>query len=102
MRDDGEAFSTGGEFVCLGNNCVILKNNSKRWSVPTFLYEREGEISYRSRFFIMEKDLEECNKNNKKLKESIDFQQEIIEKLYSKIEEIEEENKLLKRYIEAR
>ena len=99
MRKDGESFSTGGEFVCFGNNCIILKNNAKKWSVPTFLYERSGDISYRSRFFTVENSLVECAENNKKLKETIDFQQGIIEKLYTKIGEVEEENKLLKRYL---
>jgi len=102
MKDEGESFYTGGEFVNIGNNTLILKNNFSTWSVPTFIFEKKGDISYKSRFFIMEKKLEDCNKDNKQLKETIDFQQNIIDKLGERVKEVEEENELLKNYIQSR
>ena len=102
MRNDGESFYTGGNFVSLGNNCIILQNNFRKWSVPTCKLDKNGDIDYRSRFFIVENELDECNHDNKKLKETIKFQQDIIDKLHSQLKDIEKENTLLKNYIQSK
>ena len=99
IRNDGESFYTGGNFVSLGNNCIILQNNFRKWSVPTCKLDKNGDIDYRSRFFIVENELDDCNQDNKKLKEIIKFQQDIIDKLHSQLKDIEKENTLLKNYI---
>jgi hypothetical protein len=101
MRDDGESFYIGGDFVSLGNNCIILQNNLRNWCVPICKLDKHGNVNYKSRFFIGEKELEECNENNKKLKETVEFQQQIIDKLERNMRVLEKENILLKKYIDS-
>ena len=36
LKDDDESFYLGGSFQNLGNDCIILKNNSKSWSFEKF------------------------------------------------------------------
>ena len=88
MRNDGESFYTGGNFVSLGNNCIFYKIILEKWSVPTCKLDKNGDIDYRSRFFIVENELDECNHDNKKLKETIKFQQDIIDKLHSQLKDL--------------
>lgn len=97
MKEDGESFYIGGNFVSLGNNCIILQNNFRKWSVPTFIFNKKGDISYRSRFFIIS-DENQDDEDNKKFKEIINYQQNIIDKLENKISELERENMLMKKY----
>lgn len=101
LNKDSESFHVGGNFECLGNNCIILKNNHRKWSVATFLFNRDGNISYKSRFFIREKE-SDCDIKNNKANDTIFFQQEIIEKMNKKIEELEDENEKLKEYVRIR
>lgn len=103
LKNNNESFYIGGTFVGLGNNCIILKNNFKRWSVPTFIFNKDGDIDYKSRFFVKENsDLDECHKVNKELIDSIKFQQKIIDTLVEKNSNLEKENSLLKKYINSK
>ena len=103
IRNSDESFYIGGSFVSLGNNCIILKNNFKTWSVPTLIFNKDGDINYTSRFFIKENcELDACYKTNKKLENTIIFQQKIIDKLGNKISNLEKENTLLKNYIHSK
>tara|TARA_X000000950_G_C13471528_1_gene480017 strand:+ start:49 stop:465 length:417 start_codon:yes stop_codon:yes gene_type:complete len=99
LNKDNESFYVGGTFECLGNNCIILRNNHRRWQVATFVFNKDGEISYKSRFFVKDNDSSNCEKKNAKANETIFFQQDIIEKMNSRISELEHENKILKTYI---
>lgn len=98
MKKDSESFFVGGSFVGLGNNCIMLQNNFRKWSVPTVIFNKKGDISYKSRFFIIDK-IEEDKKD--KDNETIEFQQDIINKLGDRVQELENENEMLREYINS-
>jgi len=89
LKGDDESFYLGGEFQNLGNDCIILKNNNKTWSVPLVKRNKDGTIKYQSRFFIKEKENEECDKKLNELKETINYQQNIINIMSEKLKELE-------------
>ena len=95
LKNNEESFYKGGRFQNLGNDCLILSNNSRTWSVPTCFRNKDGSIDYISRFFIEENEETTCDKEKKELQNTIQFQQSIIEKLTKKLEDIE----LQKKYI---
>jgi len=96
LKDEEESFYKGGQFLSEGNDSLLITNKIRTWSVPTCLRNKDGTINYVSRFFIPEKEEEEVNKETKKLQETIEFQQSIIEKLTNQLKESE----LQKKYIQ--
>ena len=52
IKGDDEAFYEGGIFNGLGNQKIFLKNGSSKMTIPTCIKSDDGEIIYRSRFFI--------------------------------------------------
>lgn len=89
-KNDDESFYLGGEFQSMGNDCVILKNNNKTWSVPICKRNKDGSIKYNSRFFIKEKlSTKKCDKTIEELNEIIEYQQSIINKMSERLKTIE-------------
>lgn len=84
-----ESFYKGGEFVSLGNDCIMLKNKSRMWAVPTCKRNKDGSIKYSSRFFIQSEEEEKCDKQVQELNETIQYQQNIIETLSQKLKDLE-------------
>ena len=89
LKDDYEAFFQGGTFKGLGNDCILLTNKFRNWSVPTCKRSKDGIICYESRFFIQDKKLEKCTQENDDLQKKIIFQQNIIDKLTNQLQEYE-------------
>jgi len=89
LKNDDESFYLGGEFQNLGNDCIILKNNSKSWSVPLCKRNKDGSVKYQSRFFIKDKDEIECDEKVNELNDIIKYQQSIIETMTEKLKELE-------------
>ena len=54
MKDNEESFSTGGKFVSLCNDLLILQNNGPSWSVPIYIRYKCCNIIYQTKFFILE------------------------------------------------
>tara|TARA_B100000035_G_C20993586_1_gene551411 strand:+ start:276 stop:827 length:552 start_codon:yes stop_codon:yes gene_type:complete len=86
-----DSFYNGGKFICYGNNCIVLKNNSRTWSVPIDKKKPDGSVDWKSRFFILEEkeDEENCEENIKEYKEIIKYQQSIIETMKERMIELE-------------
>ena len=89
VKNDDESFYLGGFFQNFGNDCIILKNNSKSWSVPLYKRNKDGSIKYQSRFFIKENGDEKCDKKLEELNDVIKYQQKIIEKMTKNLKEKE-------------
>jgi hypothetical protein len=89
LKDDDESFYLGGEFKNIGNDCIILKNNNKTWSVPLVKRNKDGSIKYQSRFFIKDKEKEDCNTQIKELNDIISYQQNIINTMSEKLKDLE-------------
>ena len=100
LIDDEESFFTGGRYVKMLNDKILLTNSGKSWAVPTLLKDKKGNILYKSRFFV-KKDFEEEdeNKDVKELKSIIHSQQEVIKKLSQQVKMKSEENSELKKMI---
>lgn len=87
-KNENESFYLGGNFERIGNNSIVLKNNFKTWSVPIHIYNPDGSIRYKTRFYHKNRE-DECEKEKKELIETISYQQSIIEKMTDRLTELE-------------
>ena len=85
LKDNNEFFFTGGNFLKMGFDKMILKKDKKIIPVPTVYKDKCGEVLYRTRFFLLEEE-NECLKDKKELEKVIATQQDIIEKMTLKLE----------------
>jgi len=97
VKDEEETFYTGGKFIRLLNDKIVLSNAGKSWTVPINIKNKEGDIIYKSRFFVdkhfnVEKDSEEVLE----LKSIIGSQQDIIDKMSKSLKFKSEENEKMK------
>lgn len=88
-KEEEESFYTGGEFVNMGNDCVILKKGHRTWQVPCCKRNKDGSIRYSTRFFVKGEEEEKCDEKVEELKDIIKYQQNIIDKLGEKLKELE-------------
>ena len=58
LKDGEESFYTGGRYVRMLNERVLLSNTGRSWTVPTVIRDKKGDIIYTSRFFV-NKDFED-------------------------------------------
>ena len=80
MGNDSEFFYTGGKYVKMGDNQIILKSGGSTKYVPLQVKEEDGTVLYRTRLFVENK--EACNEKQKEEYEKIiHTQQQIIEKM---------------------
>ena len=99
LKDEEESFYTGGRYMRMLNERVLLSNTGRSWTVPTLLRDKKGDIIYTSRFFV-DKDFENKeDKEVKELKSIINSQQEVIKKLSYQVKSKSEENGKLKMII---
>ena len=82
-----ESFYKGGEFINMGNDCLILKKKHRTWTVPLYKRNKDGTINYSTRFFMKEEI--KCDENIRELNEIVANQQHIIEIMTLKITELE-------------
>ena len=90
LKDNEELFYQGGNFIRMGFDKIILKNKGKTWGVHTVFRDADGNILYKTRFFI-KNEIKECEKTNSELKKVVKNQQEIIEKMSHKLNSYEQE-----------
>jgi len=75
-----EKFFTGGDFVRLGNERIVLSKGNSEWSFPTKLRDNNNNILYNSRVFIKIND-PSCDIVLDEYIQTIKAQQIVIEKL---------------------
>ena len=85
IKDNNEFFFTGGNFLKMGFDKMILKKDKKIIPVPTVYKDKCGEVLYKTRFFLLEEE-NECLKDKRELEKVITTQQDIIEKMTLKLE----------------
>lgn len=95
LKDNEQCLCKGGEFVNLGDNCIILKNKIRTWSVPISELNPDGSIKHKNTFFMKEREEENCDKQVQELQDIIQYQQSIIEKMTKSITELEIQKKRL-------
>jgi len=82
VLDNVESFYTGGNYVRMVNEKIVLSNGGPDWRVPTVLRDNNCKIIYNSRFFIP--NLEEevlSEKTQKHYEKIIETQQRVIDKM---------------------
>ena len=75
-----EKFFTGGYFVRLGNEKIVLSKGNSQWSLKTKIRDNNNNILYKSRIFI-EHNENKCSKETSEYIDTIKAQQMVIEKL---------------------
>jgi len=103
LKNDEEFFFDGGYFQKMGCDKMFLKKDKEYKTIPTVYKKPCGEILYRTRFFLLEKE-KECLRDKRELEKIINTQQDIIEKLTTKLKEsielLNDEREKTKKYEE--
>lgn len=90
VKGEDEAFYDGGVFDGMGNHVIFIKNGSTRARVPTCIRNDDGEIIYRSRFFIDPINDTSCEEKKIELEKTVLSQQKVIEKMAEQLKLLEE------------
>lgn len=90
LKNNSEKFYTGGKFIRMGNECIVLSNGGKDWSFKTKIRNNNNDILYNTRIFI-KKNLETSVNNENELKNIINSQQKVIDKMSNKLKQQEKE-----------
>lgn len=80
LKDDDEYFYEGGEFIRMGDHKLYIKENGRTKCIPSVIRTDDGEVIYRSRFFIDPHKKHTCEKDKELLQKTIDSQQKIIKR----------------------
>lgn len=96
IKGEDEAFYEGGIFDGMGNQLIFLKNGKSRLRVPTYVKSDDGEILYKSRFFIDSNYKNDCEIKKGELEKTVSAQQKVIEKMAKQIKLLEETNQQMK------
>ena len=102
IKDNEEYFYVGGKYVKIMDNKILLCNNGKSWSVPINLKNKEGDIIYKTRFFVhkdFNKEGEETVEVSE-LKSIIKTQQDVIDKMAKSLKIKSEENEKMKKILQ--
>ena len=90
VKGEDEAFYDGGVFDGMGNHVIFIKNGSSRARVPTCIRNDDGEVVYRSRFFIDPSNDTSCEEKKTELEKTVLAQQKVIEKIAEQLKLLEE------------
>jgi len=102
IKGEDEAFYEGGQYVGMGDHKIFLINKGKRLCAPTCVRSDDGNILYKSRFFIGSKTslgVSDDDNNKNELDKVVSAQQTVIQRashqlkiLEDKYNEIQVEN----------
>jgi hypothetical protein len=87
-----DSFYPNCKFLRRCNDIILLESNTLIKRVPIYKRDKEGNITYQSRFFIREEvedSLKECENDKSELLKTIKYQQNIIEKCSERIKTLE-------------
>ena len=102
IKDNEEYFYVGGKYVKIMDNRILLCNNGKSWAVPINFKNKEGDIIYKTRFFV-HKDFNKVDEETvetSELKSIIKTQQDIIDKMAKSLKIKSEENEKMKEILQ--
>ena len=81
LKDGSEYFYTGGNYLKMGDNKILLKSGVSIIYVPLTFPNSDGTIFYRTRLFIENNDKGCEGKKKEEYEKIIQSQQQIIEKM---------------------
>ena len=90
IKGEDEAFYEGGEFLRMGDHKIFLKNKGKQLCAPTCVRSDDGELLYKSRFFI-DQTKSTCEENKDGLEKVVKQQQKVIQKTAEQIKALEDQ-----------
>lgn len=90
VKGEDEAFYDGGVFDGMGNHVIFIKKGSTRVRVPTCIRNDDGEIIYKSRFFIDPNNTTSCEGKKTELEKTVLAQQKVIERVSEQLKLLEE------------
>ena len=91
IKGEDEAFYEGGEYLRMGDHKIFLLNNGQQICVPTMIRSDDGNILYRSRFFIDPHKKSKCEDDKSELEKIVKQQQKVIIKSSEQIKILEEQ-----------
>lgn len=83
IKDGEEYFYTGGKYKRMGDNKIFLE--AKPSSCILQIKDKMGNVTYSTRIFTEDDELETCNKDKEEYEKIIETQQRIIETMTEKI-----------------
>lgn len=83
IKDGEEYFYTGGKYKKMGDNKIFLEG--KPASCILQIKDKMGNVTYSTRLFTEDDELETCNKDKQEYEKIIETQQRIIETMTEKI-----------------
>ena len=91
---DDELFYTGGDFVRMGNERIVINNGGSEWSFQTKIRNNQNDITYKSRIFVKKDYISDDSIEVKEYQKIVETQQKIINTLSRNFKTYE--NKLVK------
>jgi len=91
INGEDEAFYEGGEFLRMGDHKIFLLNKGKQLCAPTHVRTDEGEIIYRSRFFIDSMKTPDCVQKKEELEKVVLAQQNVIKNMSKQLKILEDQ-----------
>lgn len=89
LKDKQEYFYTGGTYVGMNDNKIILKTEKTKLYIPLTIKHPDGTILYKTRLFVVnDEDTELSDKTKQHYESIIQSQQSIIEKMSKKIHQL--------------
>ena len=97
LEDEADSFYPNCKFIRRCNDILIVDHKGQTKNVHICRRDKIGNIIYKSRFFILESDTGNLNQigggkskeDLKDLKDTIEYQQSIIEKLTDRVKHVE-------------
>ena len=90
VQGEDEAFYEGGLFSGMGHHTIYLTHGKSKVRVPTCIKSDDGEIIYRSRFFIDPSHKSSCEIKKEHLEKTVIAQQGVIDKMAEQLKLAEE------------
>tara|TARA_B100001057_G_C22790120_1_gene927261 strand:+ start:858 stop:1355 length:498 start_codon:yes stop_codon:yes gene_type:complete len=90
LKNDDEYFYEGGEFIRMGDHKLFINEKGRSKCIPTCIRSDDGEIMYRSRFFIDNEKQITCEKDKYQLLTVINSQQSVIKRSSEQIKLLED------------
>ena len=87
-KEGDEQFYEGGKYLRMGDNKILIKRGYISIYIPIEYRLKDGQVYYRTRFFMKE-HLQMTQKNFNELLEVVDSQQQVINKLFKKTKKYE-------------
>ena len=89
LKDKQEYFYTGGTYVGMVDNKIILQTEKTKLYIPLTIKHPDGTILYKTRLFVVnEEDTELSDKTKQHYESIIQSQQSIIETMSQKIHQL--------------